>query len=276
MTPRRVVTDTRSALGRLAALRRLAALLGLVGLVALLGACAEPQLDEDEETEETAAPSPSAVPSPEEELLREQLTVLMASVTRAHEHLREAADASDLAEAQEAGDAAAAQLVADGRLSPDDPPAVLPAESVVRGDQRTHPDAFTPALSAARQAGGSFGDQVVGMLRDPVAGDLGAWERDPEGMIAQAEAVADPDLALEELDDAVLVLGGDTLRALAWALLATEADDLEQAQTYGARGAVHLDLVLEAMAQVVDPDAAAAGEEPADETEPATDPEDDP
>jgi hypothetical protein len=95
---------------------------------------------------------------------------------------------------------------------------------------------FTPALSAARQAGGSLGDQVVGVLRDPVAGDLGTWERDPPGMIAQAEAVADPDTPLEELDDAVLVLGGDALRALTWALLAAEADDLELAHAYGERG----------------------------------------
>jgi hypothetical protein len=248
----------------------------LLGLVVLLGACAEPELEE-EEVEEPAAPAPSALPAPEEELLREQVAVLVASVARAREHLRDVADATDLAEAQAAGDAAVAQLVADGRLSEDDPPAVLPAESVVRGDQRTHPDAVTPALSAARQAGGSLGEQVVGVLRDPVAGDLGTWERDPPGMIAQAEAVADPDTALEELDAAVLDLGGDALRALTWALLAAEADDLELAHAYGERGVVHLDLILEAVAQVVEPDTdEPATEEPATEEPPAENPDDDP
>jgi hypothetical protein len=257
-------------------------LLGLLGLLVLLGACAEPDLEEDDTEEEVAAPAPTEVPSPEEEVLREQLRILAASVARARDHLREVAEASDLDEAQAAGDAAAAQLVADGRLSDDDPPAVLPAESVVRGDQRAEPDAVTPALSAARQVGGSFGEQVVAMLRDPIAGDLGTWERDPAGMIAQAEAVADPDTALEELDAAVLELGGDALRALTWALLAAEADDLELARAYGERGAVHLDLVLEAMAEVVEPDAADdATDDAADDadeaaegdadTEPATD-----
>jgi hypothetical protein len=240
--------------------RRVAAGLGLVGVLVMLGACTEPELadEEDETTEETAAPAPSATPAPETELLREQFRVLEASLARARAHLRAAAEASDLAEAETAGEEAIAQLVADGTLaggSPadGDPPAVLPAESVVRGDQRTYPDALTPALSAARQAGGTLGDQVVGVLRDPLAGDLATWERDPVGMIAQAEAVADPDRALEELDAAVLDLDGDALRALAWALLVTEADDLELAQAYGERGAVHLDLILEAMAQVIEP-----------------------
>lgn len=254
--------------------RRVAALLGLVGVMVLLGACAEPELAEEEETEEAVDAAPSAAPAPETALLREQLAVLEASVARARDHLRAAAEAPDLDEARQAGEDAVAQLVADGALADDEPPAVLPAESVVRGDQRTYPDAFTPALSAARQAGGSVGDQVVGVLRDPIAGDLGAWERDPVGMIAQAEAVADPDTALEELDAAVLDLGGDALRALAWALLVTEADDLEPAQAYGGRGAVHLDLILEAMAQVVEPGQPAADNEPA--TEPATDQEDAP
>jgi hypothetical protein len=246
---------TRRATGR-RVVHGVATLLGLLGLLVLLGACAEPDLDDDDTEEEVAAPAPTDAPSPELELLQDQLRVLAASVARARDHLRDVAEASDLDEAQEAGDAAAAQLVADGRLSDDDPPAVLPAESVVRGDQRDEPDAVTPALSAARQAGGSFGEQVVAMLRDPIAGDLATWERDPAGMIAQAEAVADPDRALEELDEAVLELRGDALRALTWALLAAEADDLELARAYGERGAVHLDLVLEAMAEVVEPDAA--------------------
>jgi hypothetical protein len=256
--PRSAGGDGRSGrAARRSALRRrsLVGVTALLGLLVVLGACTEPELV-DEDTEEEAAPTPSAVPAPEEELLREQVTILMASVSRARDHLQEAADATDLAEAQDAGDAAAAQLVADGRLAQDDPPAVLPAESVVRGDQRTHPDAMTPALSAARQAGGSLGEQVVGVLRDPLAGDLGTWERDPAGMIAQAEAVADPDTPLETLDAAVLDLGGDALRALTWALLAAEADDLELAQAYGERGVVHLDLILEAMAQVTDPEQA--------------------
>jgi hypothetical protein len=252
--------------------RRVATGLGLVGVLVMLGACTEPELadEEDETTEETAASAPSATAAPETELLREQFGLLEASVARAREHLRAAAAASDLTAAETAGADALAQLLADGTLaggSPDegDPPAVLPAESVVRGDQRTYPDALTPALSAARQAGGTLGDQVVGVLRDPLAGDLATWERDPVGMIAQAEAVADPDRALEELDAAVLDLEGDALRALAWALLVTEADDLEHAQAYGERGAVHLDLILEAMAQVIEPAQPEGAIEPEDD-----------
>jgi hypothetical protein len=252
-------------------------LLALVGLAGLLAACAEPQLDEEDETDETdesVEPAPSAAPAPEEELLRAQLEVLVASVTLARDHLREAAEADALPDARRAGEAAVAQLVADGPLPDDQPPALLPAESVVRGDQRAHPDAVTPALSAARQAGGSLGDRAVGVLRDPIAGDLGTWERDPAGMIAQAEAAADPATPLETLDDEVLELGGDALRALTWALLLGEADDLELAQAYGERGAVHLDLILEALAQVVPPVEADGEADDADADDDAvTDPE---
>jgi hypothetical protein len=248
-------------------------LLALVGLVGLLAACAEPQLDEEDGTDETVEPAPSAAPAPEEERLRAQLEVLIASVTLARDHLREAAEADTLPDARRAGEAAVAQLVADGPLPDDQPPALLPAESVVRGDQRAYPDAFAPALSAARQAGGSLGDQVVGVLRDPIAGDLGAWERDPAGMIAQAEAAADPATPLETLDDEVLELGGDALRALTWALLLGETDDLELAQAYGERGAVHLDLILEAAAQVVPPAETDGEDDAEDADDDVTDPE---
>jgi hypothetical protein len=45
----------------------------------------------------------------------------------------------------------------------------------------------------------------------------------------------------------VLELPGEGTRALAWALLAADARDLDDAQAYAERGVAHLDLIVQAL-----------------------------
>jgi hypothetical protein len=56
-----------------------------------------------------------------------------------------------------------------------------------------------------------------------------------------------PRASLEETERAVFELPGETTRALAWALLADEAGDLERAREYAERGATHLDVAVSAI-----------------------------
>jgi hypothetical protein len=227
------------------------ALLGL--LLGLLAGCAEPTLlDEDEDADAAPAAPAEAVPDPDREALVEQLAELVASTTAARDLLLEAATADDLATARQRGDAAVDQLLAAG--GPDLPAVpLLPAETPDRGASPLQRDVLTATLTAAREAGGTLGDRVTAVLRDPVAGDLGAWSRDAAGVVAQVRAVADPTTPLEALDAAVLELNGDALRALAWALLTADAPDADLARAYAERGAVHLDLILEAVEREIGP-----------------------
>jgi hypothetical protein len=225
--------------------------LALAGLLlGLLAGCAEPALLDEEEAP-TAVPE-EAVPDPDRDALVAQLAELVGSVTAARDHLLAAATADELTAARRHGDAAVAQLLADGHRS-SSPAPLLPADTPDRGASPTQPDVLTSALTAAREAGGTLGERVTAVLRDPVAGDLGAWSRDAAGVVAQVRAVADPATPLETLDAEVLELNGDALRALAWALLTADASDPDLARAYAERGAVHLDLILEAVEREIGP-----------------------
>jgi hypothetical protein len=219
----------------------------LSGLLLALGlnACAEPELDDD--TDEVAEEEGDATPTPEQQELLDQLALVVSSVEVARGHLVEASAADDVEVAREAGTSAVAQLLADGRAPTDAPPALLPVETPDRTQTRAHPDAFTPALTAARRAGGTLGDRAIGVLRDPIAGDVAAWERDAAGMVEQIEDVATAGRTIEQLDAEILELSGDGSRAAAWALLTATASDLDQAQTFAERGLVHLDLIIQSM-----------------------------
>jgi hypothetical protein len=73
---------------------------------------------------------------------------------------------------------------------------------------------LTRTLAAARGAG-SVGEPALRFLADPLAGDLGAWQRAPDDQLAAiSRAAAAPDLAATET--AVLALDGEAPRALAW------------------------------------------------------------
>jgi hypothetical protein len=182
-----------------------------------------------------------------------QMDALDATVVAARDALREAADADDTAAAQDGVERALALLVAEGTgpASADGPLALLPATTVDRDATGQRPtDLLTASATVAGDDASPRARIVLELLRDPIAGDLGAWSRDPAGMVALVgEVAAEAYAAGADLDAAERIvrgLDGEATRALAYALAARSAigaDDLTLARAHAARGAAHLEVV---------------------------------
>lgn len=190
----------------------------LAGLVGLVGCTTEP------------APTPSPTPTvtdPGElavdldaEALDEIMVEFRATITALRTELEAAAD-GDTAALEAAADLLAADVdgitapgAQSGATDPTAPAPVLPGPLISREESIPYGDLLTRTLAAGRSAG-SDGAPVLRFLADPLAGDLGAWQRAPDD---QLEAIADagsaPDLTAAET--AVLALAGEAPRALAW------------------------------------------------------------
>jgi hypothetical protein len=175
------------------------------------------------------------------------MSTLLAEVDA---ELTAAADAADLADLRAAVARADVLLVTDPAA---DTRAVFPSQDLERNEERAAPDAFTDTLGAARLVSGSLGRSVVEKLRDPIAGDLGAWERDAPGVVATARAAAtgvDDEAAAAER---ILALDGEGPRAIAWLALAAETDDPTLARTAVQRAGDHLEVMVIALALAVEP-----------------------
>jgi hypothetical protein len=235
-------------------------------LVTLLLGCTEPGLQEAPEESEVgdAIPEPAAAPQRDEEVL-DALEALTLAVTAVREDLAAVMDASDADRARAAATAALDGLLADGTGTSGGLP-LLPSTEIDRATSGGARDLLTGTLTVARASGGPLARATVDVLSDPIAGDLGSWERDPAGVIATVEATIAGSDDLDELDRAVLSLPGDATRALAWTLLASRAPGAAEARTYADRASAHLSIVLTALSQlqaeygsVTDPPDADAG-----------------
>jgi hypothetical protein len=204
-------------------------------------ACAEPALPDAPQGEGAEQPVEASAPDPARDALLVQLRELRATVDAARDELTTAMEATDAASARRAGDRAIAWLLEDP--DEDDVAALFPSTTTDRGDLGTA-DVLSLSLTAARDAGGTLGRSVLELLRDPVAGDLGTWQRDPAGVVASVEATTAATGDLTAREQAVLELPGEGTRALAWALLTAEARDTDVAAAYAERGLAHLDLIL--------------------------------
>jgi hypothetical protein len=129
-------------------------------------------------------------------------------------------------------------------------PGLLPAVEPDRGGTATD-DLITALITDAGDVGGERSRLVLELVRDPLLGDLGAWQRDPVGVIsflraiAATHSVAGSDTAA--LDAAVLEIPGELTRALGYALVVAGTDDIRLA-TYAAERAVgHLGVVIVAL-----------------------------
>ena len=212
-------------------------------LVLAIPACADPVDAPDEEGDAAQNPLGAEAPDPGREALVvevERLRTLLASTS---EHLSNATTAESAGALREETGAAIELLIGDpsGEVTP-----LFPVETGERGGGGSD-DLLTNLLTVAREAGGSDGRDVRELARDLVAGDLGAWQRDADGMVAMVESIIAPGASLEETEQAVFELPGETTRALAWALLADDTDDLERAREYAERGATHLDVAVSAI-----------------------------
>lgn len=213
----------------------------------LLSACQvgdDVVLPEDDPTEAAqAAPTPTAA-SPERVALESGVAQLRATVaaTRVALESAEAGDADALLDALAllvAEPGAVVGTDVEVPLPGADTPPLLPGPDSSREETVAYGDLLTGLLAAARSVGGA-GEPVQRLLADPLAGDLGAWQRGPGDQLAQVAAAADaPDL--DAAEPAVLALQGEALRALAWTLLGVREPTL--APGAAGRALAHLAVV---------------------------------
>jgi hypothetical protein len=136
-------------------------------------------------------------------------------------------------------------------------PGVLPAIEPDRGGTASD-DLSTALLTLAGDVGGERGRLVIELARDPMLGDLGAWQRDPVGVIALLRAIAEGDpagagrLDATVLDAAVLELPGELTRALGYALVVASSDDPGLVVHAATQGAGRLGVVLIALELAVE------------------------
>jgi hypothetical protein len=217
-------------------------------VLALAWGCTEPLLEElpPEPEAGEAAPAPVVTGDQDDELLG-AIDTMLASIATISDELTAARGASEPAAARSAAESALRALLDDGEPGP---LALLPSTEVDRTGASETRDVLTATLTAARDAGGPLGRATVEVLRDPLAGDLGAWERDPAGVVATVEAAITSSGDLEVLEAAVLDLPGDATRALAWTLLATRAERSDELTAYAERALAHLGIVGSALGQL--------------------------
>lgn len=218
-------------------------------MVVVLAACTEPALLPDAANDPESPQTPDAAEDPSREQLTGHIDVLRETVAAASEQLRAAASADTPADARSAVQDALGRLLDDPAVSGTDL-ALLPAASADREVAGDQDDGLTTLLTLARDTGGALGDRTIEALRHPIAGDLGAWERDAAGVVDSVERTIATSRDLDVLEDAIRELPGDATRALAWTMLASRASDRDAIAAYAERGAVHLDFVLAALDQL--------------------------
>jgi hypothetical protein len=220
-----------------------------VGVVALLaaGCTVADEAPAGPAADPSEAPIASATPDPARDALLVEVRRLTATVGAARDELAGALDAEGPTAARQAGRDTLALLVAES--GPDDTTGdevrpLFPAESLGRDGLLDTPDQLSNTLTAARDVGGALGRAVVDLLRDPVAGDLGSWERDAAGVLVGVEATTREADDLEGLEQAITGLGGLGTQAIAWTQLTAEAASTDDARAYAERGLASLDTIL--------------------------------
>jgi hypothetical protein len=226
---------------------------GLAGASLLGAACAEP--DPLEPGPEAGVVEDPIEEPDEREVLLDDLDVLHTTLRQIEDALADVQGADGLEAAHGAAEQALAHLVADSTADgladgEDDAAALLPSETVERTQSVSAPDLLSATLSQAQDTGGQLGRDVADVLRDPIAGDLGAWQRDAAGMVALAEEVAGSSTDLATLERSILELEGEGTRALAWTFTARDADDLDLAQAAAERALAHVQVMRLAIEDV--------------------------
>jgi hypothetical protein len=103
-------------------------------------------------------------------------------------------------------------------------PGLLPAITPDRADTGSD-DLTTGLIALAGETGGERGRLVLELVRDPMLGDLGAWQRDPVGIITLLRSIVEQAGDTAELDTLLLELPGELTRALGYVLAVVATDD---------------------------------------------------
>lgn len=234
---------------------RRALVVGALLVSATLAGCSLPSAETaGPATDPAEAPIGSSTPDPARVALVEEVERLQATITAARDELARAVDAGSPAEARTAAEAALDRLVADpgavGDGDSEGPRPLFAGETLERDEDEGAPDQLTLTLTRARDVGGTLGNTVVDLLRDPIAGDLGAWQRDAGGVLASIDETLASASTLEQLEVAVGELPGLGTRAVAWARSASDTADLEAARAYAERGVANLDVIQVTLARL--------------------------
>jgi hypothetical protein len=121
-------------------------------------------------------------------------------------------------------------------------PAIEADRSAVGSD-----DLISRTVTLAGDVGGERARLVLELVRDPMVGDLGAWQRDPLGVIALVRAAVEDATDVATLDAALLELPGELTRALGYAFVLTERAEPALIEHAAASGAARLRVVLVAL-----------------------------
>lgn len=230
------------------------ALTAALALTLLLSACTT-----DGEPEPTPTPSATVAVEdsldPQVEVLGARVADLRATVAALRIALQSAAagdrgaleTARDLLAAQQLVPDTSTESASEGTAAPDDTLApLLPGPEISRTETVSYGDLLTRTLSAARGAG-STGEPVARFLADPLAGDLGSWQRSPADLLELIESAgATP--GLDAAQAGVLDLDGEAPRALAWVLHGIDHPD--DASEAAGRALAHLAVIEIALEQL--------------------------
>jgi hypothetical protein len=187
------------------------------------------------------------------DVLGAQLTVLAERVAEIQQLLRAAEEllaapvgpgssvAGQLQAASELGDAALVLLLGDGS-GEGDPVGLLPNIEPDRA-ARGSADLITATVTLAGDVGGERSRTVLELVRDPMVGDLGVWQRDPLGVIALLRATAGTATEPATLDRDLQAYSGLLTRTLAYVLVLTTTSDPVLARHAAGTGAAHLAVV---------------------------------
>lgn len=188
------------------------------------------------------------------ERLAAQLAVLdaaIAAVATALDRAEGAATADDLDAARAAGAAAVAALIgSDAGDAPDATAGAVPVLPATVPDRAGggSTDLLSATVTLAGDVGGERARVVLELVRDPLVGDLGAWQRDAPGVIAGLRgtvAAAGSDAAA--LDAGLAAAAGELTRALGYALAVADAPDAALAAHAARAGAERLGVVRVAL-----------------------------
>ncbi len=215
--------------------------------------CLEPELVEEDPAAQGELPEIAEPAVVDTGPLRDQLEAMAEVLDHADGLLASVGGADTLTDAHDAGRAVLAELVEDEILNPGRRARALPLLPAETPDRATTPDRpalLLTALAATQEHPSDLAADLASALADVVAGDLGGWQRDAEGMIATARAVAQPAAPLDQLEPDVLTLPGEGLRAIAWTMVLVQAPDLDRAAEAADRARAHVGLMRNSLEEI--------------------------
>ncbi|MEX2324655.1 MAG: hypothetical protein WD576_02805 [Nitriliruptoraceae bacterium] len=216
-------------------------------LTIMLIGCLEPELVDEAPTTGGDLPDTADHVPVDDGQLRTELRQLHDTLDALDELYDTVQNAPSAATARSAGLDALARLVDlhDTRLEAQPP--LLPAVTADRAETPQRPAQLLTLLTTAQDTGGPLAREVVAALSDTVAGDLGGWLRDAEGMVEMTRTVAMSSDSIEDLEPAVIALAGEATRALAWTFVIAEAADTDRATAAAERAQAHIGLIRTAL-----------------------------